>query len=89
MKQVDRLKVLDVMHTLSYIRDGKAHDPKKSATACWEVLNKIVDAPEPTPDLADRLRALIDICALTDVRHCVVYERAHAALLEHEQRRTK
>ena len=45
-KPVDprREKILDVMHTLSCIRDGEAINVRLSAKACWDVLNTVLDA---------------------------------------------
>lgn len=43
MTDLQKSKILDVMHTLSCIRDGRATDPKKSAKACWEVLADVLD----------------------------------------------
>lgn len=42
MKDEARIKVLDVMHTLSVIRDGKAVQPQISAGACWKVLEEVL-----------------------------------------------
>lgn len=42
MKRSAKEKIMDVMHTLSVIRDGKAHDAKVSAKACHEVLEEVL-----------------------------------------------
>jgi hypothetical protein len=48
MTEQQRSKILDVMHTLSCIRDGKVLNPGASAAACWQVLNEVLNAAEPT-----------------------------------------
>ena len=42
MKDEQRSKIVDVMHTLSCIRDGKVIDAEKSADACWKVLDEVL-----------------------------------------------
>lgn len=42
MTDKQRIKILNVMHTLGIIRDGKAIDAKLSAKACWEVLDEVL-----------------------------------------------
>lgn len=44
MSDKQKSKILDVMHTLSCIRDGRARDAKVSAKACWEVLADVLDS---------------------------------------------
>lgn len=41
MTDEQKIKILDVMHTLSCIRDGKVVDARKSAEACWNVLDEV------------------------------------------------
>lgn len=43
MKRSAREKIMDVMHTLSVIRDDKAHSPRASAKACYEVLEEVLN----------------------------------------------
>jgi hypothetical protein len=43
MSDKQKQKILDVMHTLSCIRDGRAHDAKSSAKACHNVLQEVLD----------------------------------------------
>ena len=43
MSGAQKSKILDVMHTLICIRDGRVHDPKVSAKACWQVLADVLD----------------------------------------------
>lgn len=40
MKRTVKEKIVDVMHTLSCIRDGKVNDVKLSADACWRALDE-------------------------------------------------
>ena len=42
MDALQKQKIMDVMHTLSCIRDGRADRPKVSAKACWEVLDEVL-----------------------------------------------
>jgi hypothetical protein len=41
-----RTKIMDVMHTLSVIRDGKAVNARLSAAACYRVLNEALNLLE-------------------------------------------
>lgn len=42
MSDKQRQKILDVMHTLSVIANDRSVDPKKSARACWNVLEEVL-----------------------------------------------
>ena len=42
MTDQQKIKILNVMHTLGIIRDGKAIDIRLSAKACWEVLDEVL-----------------------------------------------
>lgn len=42
MSELQEQKIMDVMHTLSVIRDGKATNAQASAKACWEVLDEVL-----------------------------------------------
>ena len=42
MSDKQKNKIMDVMHTLSCIRDGKVNNAKVSARACWDVLQEVL-----------------------------------------------
>jgi hypothetical protein len=42
MSEKQRKKIMDVMHTLMCIREGKVHDAEFSAYACWRVLDEVL-----------------------------------------------
>jgi hypothetical protein len=42
MDALQKQKIMDVMHTLRFIRDGKALNPKVSAKVCHEVLQEVL-----------------------------------------------
>lgn len=48
MSEAQKGKILDVMHTLSCIRDGNTFNPRVSADACWKVLQQVLDLEEPS-----------------------------------------
>lgn len=50
MTDKQKSKILDVMHTLSCIRDGRVHNAKASAKACWEVLADVLDSSLASAD---------------------------------------
>lgn len=43
MTEEQKSLILDVMHTLSCIRDGKVNHARLSAGACFDVLQKALD----------------------------------------------
>jgi hypothetical protein len=43
MSNKQKRKILDVMHTLMVIHEGRAHNPESSAKACWDVLQDVLD----------------------------------------------
>jgi hypothetical protein len=46
MTDEQKQKIRDVMHTLSFVRDGKALNPRASAKACHDVLQEVLDLSE-------------------------------------------
>ena len=42
MSEEQKKKILDVMHTLSCIRDGKCSQRQGVSKACWEVLDEVL-----------------------------------------------
>jgi len=43
LQKIQRERISDVMHTLSVIFTGQAHDPVISAKACWRVLDSVLE----------------------------------------------
>lgn len=52
MTDKQKQKIMDVMHTLSCVRDGRANNAKVSAKACHEVLQEVLelDLPSAPPE---------------------------------------
>jgi len=42
MDELQRRKIVDVMHALSVIASGRSHNPEISADACWKVLDEVL-----------------------------------------------